>query len=68
MIRVSNKDLGRLREEIEQIGLSAFWLETYAMGLEERARRMKKFLLDLQTVTIVEKPPQASANAARGGE
>jgi hypothetical protein len=52
------KDLEKLRREIEQIAITAFWLETYAMGLTERAHRMKKYLLDLETVTLNKPGPE----------
>jgi len=54
MIRVKHADLEKLRLEIDQIATTAFWLETYAMGLHERAHRMKKYLLDLESVSVKE--------------
>jgi hypothetical protein len=57
MIRVSKADLERLRLEIEQIQTSAFWMETYVVGLAEKAKRMKKLLVDLETVgTVPDRP------------
>ena len=50
MIRVSKSDLEKIRLELDQIAISAFWMETYALGLEERAKRLKKYLQDLETV------------------
>jgi hypothetical protein len=58
MIRVMAKDLEKLRLEIDQIATTAFWLETYAMGLHERAHRMKKYLLDLETVAVNKPGPE----------
>jgi len=52
MIRVMAKDLEKLRLDIDQIATTGFWLEIYALGLQERARRMKKYLLDLECVTV----------------
>ena len=50
MIRVSKSDLEKIRLELDQIATSAFWMETYTLGLEERAKRLKKYLQDLETV------------------
>lgn len=44
MIRVSKADLEKIRLELDQLGVSAFWMETYTLGLQERCKRLKKWL------------------------
>ena len=48
MIRVSKADLEKIRLELDQIATSAFWMETYTLGLQERARRLKKYIMDME--------------------
>jgi hypothetical protein len=50
MIQVSKADLEKIRLELDQIASSAFWMETYTLGLQERAKRLKKYISDLETV------------------
>lgn len=47
MIKVSKADLEKIRLELEQIANCALWMETYTLGLQERVKRLKKFLSDL---------------------
>ena len=54
MIRVKMKDLEKLLLDIDQMATTGFWLETYALGLQERAKRMKKYLLDLESLMVKE--------------
>ncbi len=64
-LRVLKADFDKLAQELEQIRLSAFWLETYAVGLSERARRLGDFVKALQELSPVKnetlapkQPPQ----------
>jgi hypothetical protein len=50
MIRVSKADLEQLRFKLDQMQTSAFFMETYVVGLEEKIRQLKKWLSDLETV------------------
>lgn len=59
MIRVSKADLEKIRLELEQIQISAFWMETYCLGLQERAKHLKTYLEDLEKVAmpLPQQPP-----------
>jgi hypothetical protein len=50
MIRVSKESLEHLRLELDQIATSAFFMETYTMGLRERVSRLKKYIDGLEMV------------------
>ena len=50
MIRVSKADLEKMWLELDQLATSAFWMETYTLGLQERCKRLKKYLSDLEMV------------------
>jgi len=50
MIRVSKSDLEQLRFKLDQMQTSAFFMETYVVGLAEKIKQMKKYLTDLETV------------------
>lgn len=50
MIRVAKRDLDAIRTELDQIATSAFFMETYTMGVRERINRLKKYLSDLEMV------------------
>jgi len=50
MIKVSKDDLEQLRFKLDQLQTSAFWMETYVVGLSEKVKQLKKFVKDLETV------------------
>lgn len=53
MIRVSKGDLEKIRLEVDQLMASAFWMETYSLGLWERCKKLKQKLLDLERVGTI---------------
>ncbi len=69
-MRVLKQDFDKLIRDVEQLRLSAFWLETYAIGLSERAKRLVDFLKKVEELSPVKNEtlaPRLVPNSPRPG-
>ena len=56
-MKILKSEFDKIREELDALSLTAYWLETYSLGLRERCKSLKAFLDNLEKTDTVKNGP-----------
>jgi hypothetical protein len=57
-MKILKEEYDKMKSELDQLAVSAFFLETYAIGIKERVTRLKAYLAKVESLRPVSEAEQ----------